>query len=279
MEGGDLALDGFQPRVELVLGQVLQDIIPQDVAGDEFGRIRVDGYAGVVRKLFLLVKLLEGHAFRRDGSDHARGHHVIGLDIVQLDDVLDDLVFGIVDDAFLFTHVGHGRDLFPGNAGVRLIAGQGAADLLHQPDHGIQDDHQTLHDAGEPGQALPVVGSDGFRDDFGEDQDQQRHDGGNEAEPLAAEQEAGLLADAGGADRIGDGVQGKDGGQGAVRIVLELHEQDGVPVPLVFFHREVGDRGGQQGGFQQGTQEGNRHRPEKKYEQQCHTLSPNNLQI
>ena len=96
-----------------------------------------------------------------------------------------------------------------------------------------------------------MAGADGFGDDFGEDEDEDRHDRGDQAEPLAAEQFGGLLAHAGGAHRVGDGVQREDGRQGTVRIVLELGEENGVPVTFFLFHREVGDGGGQKGGLQQ----------------------------
>jgi hypothetical protein len=59
--------------------------------------------------------------------------------------------------------------------------------------------------------------------------------------------------------------------RGTVRIVLELREDDGVPVSLILFHGDVGDRGGEKDGLQEGTQEGDRHRPEQEYEQQSHT--------
>ena len=146
MEGGNLALDAAQAGVELVLGEILQDVVAHDVARDELGGVGVDRDAGVVRKFLLLVELLESHVLRRNRRDHARGHHVVGLDVVQLDDVLDDLVLGIVDDAFLLADVRHRGHLLAGDGGVGFVSGHLAADLLHQPDHGIQDDHQALHD-------------------------------------------------------------------------------------------------------------------------------------
>ena len=251
MEGRDLALDAPQAGVELVLGEVLQHVVAEDVACDEFRGVRVHRDAGVVREFLLLVELLEGHVLRRDGGDHARGHHVIGLDVVQLHDVLDDLVLGIVNDAFFLAHVRHCGHFLAGDAGVRLVTGDAHPEFFHEPDDGIQDDHQAFHDAGQPDEAFPVVGADGLRDDLGEDEDQDRHDGGDQAEPLAAEQFGGLLAHAGGAHGVRDRVQRENGRQGTVRIVLELGEEDGVPVTFFLFHREVGDGGGQKGGLQQ----------------------------
>ena len=96
-----------------------------------------------------------------------------------------------------------------------------------------------------------MVGADGLGDDFGEDEDEDRHEGGDEAEPLAAEQFGGLLAHAGGAHRVRDGIQREDRSQGTVGIVFEFGEEDGVPVTFLLFHGEVGDGGGQKGGLQQ----------------------------
>ncbi len=272
MESGDLAFDAPETGVELVFRQVFQHVVAHDVAGDEFRRVRIDGDAGVVRKLLLLVELLEGHALRGNGRDHARSHDVVGLDVVQLDDVLNDLVLGVVDDTFLFAHVRHGGHFLAGNAGVRLVTGQGTTDLFHQPHEGIEDENQRVHNPGEPQEVLPVIRTDGFGDDLGEDEDQERHQGRYEAEPLAAENEGSLLAHAGGTDGVGDGVQGQDGGQGTVRVVLEFGKADGIAVALLLFHGDVGDRSGHQDRFQQGTQEGDGHGSEKEYEQQCHAL-------
>ena len=89
-------------------------------------------------------------------------------------------------------------------------------------------------------------------------------DGGHESEPAASEQDVGLLAHAGGTDGVGDGVQRKDGRQGALRVRLVLLEKCGGLVALLLAHQNIRNRGGQQARLQRGAEEGDDHRTQQK---------------
>ena len=145
MEGGDFALDAAQPRVEFVFRQVFQDIVAHDVTGNEFRRFRVNGNTGIVGELLLLVELPQRHAFRGDVGHDARRHHLVGFDIVQFDDVLDYLVFAVVQHAFLFADVGHGAHFFTRDGRVRLLVGNAVVQFFDNPDDGIEQIDQKLH--------------------------------------------------------------------------------------------------------------------------------------
>ena len=61
MEGRNLALDGPEAHIKLVLGQILKGVVAEDIPRDEFRGVRVHGNTGVVGEFFLFVELLEGH--------------------------------------------------------------------------------------------------------------------------------------------------------------------------------------------------------------------------
>lgn len=264
VEHGDVPLDVPQTHVELVVGEVLQDVVAHDIAGDELRRLGIDRDAGIVRQVGVFVELPERHGLRSDVGDHPRGHHVVGLDVIELDDVLDDLVLGLVEDALFLADVRHGGDFLAADGDVGVFRGEDAAEVLdedHQRIHGIDEE---VHDAGEPQEVSPAGRADGLRDDFGEQQDEDRGDRRNEAEPLAAEEQGGLAADARRADGVGDGVEGQDGGDGPVDVILEPGEQFGVAVALLLAHGDIRYRRGHQYRFQQRAQEGDSHGHEQK---------------
>ena len=272
VEHGDVALDVAQAHVELVVGEILQHVVAHDVACDELRRLGVDRDAGVVGQVGVLVELAEGHVLRGDVRDHARGHHVVGLDVVQLDDVLDDLVLGLVEDAFLLADVGHRGHFLAADGGFGVFRSEDPAQELDKDHERVHHVYEEIHDAGEPQEVFPPGGADRLRDDFGEQQDEDRGDGGDEAEPFAAEQQGGLAADARGADGVGDRIEGQDRGDGPVDVILQTGEQFGVAVALLLAHGDVRYRGGHQYGFQQRAQEGDSHGHEQKKEQKSHQI-------
>ena len=246
-----LAFDFAEGHVELVLGEVLQRVVAEHVAGDVFGRLGIDGDSGEVVELVVVVVFAQGHAFRRGGGHHAGRHHLLRLHIVQFDDVLDDFVLVFLDDAFLFAHVGDGEHLLAAHHGVLFFLGDQSADQLnhfHEREHEHDEHADGL--AGEAHQAFPAGRADGLGDDLGEDEDEDGGDGGDEAEPAAAEQEGGLLAHAGGANGVGDGVQRQDGRERALRVRLVLLEQRGGLVAFLLAHQNVRDGGGEQARLQ-----------------------------
>ena len=70
---------------------------------------------------------------------------------------------------------------------------------------------------------------DNYHNDFSKkkakDEDEDGGDGRDEAEPFGAEDLGSLLADASGADGVGDGVEGEDGGDGACVVEFVFLEQ------------------------------------------------------
>ena len=63
--------------------------------------------------------------------------------------------------------------------------------------------------------------------------------------------------------RIGYGVQGQDGAEGTVRVLLVFHKQGGVPVSFVFLHGDIGDGRGHKYRLQQRAKERDGHCQEK----------------
>ena len=236
MEGGYLALDALQAHVELVFRQILEHVVTHDVTCYELGRVGINGDAGVVAELLLLVELLEGHALRRYGGHDTRRHDIVSLDVVQLHYVLDHLVFGVVQHALLLAYVGHGTYLLAGNSGVGLVVRNGAAQLEDEPYQGVHDYYQQVHELGQPEQVFPVGSAYSLGNYLGKYQYEYGHEGAYDAEPVVSGEHGGLMADGGGAKGIGYGVEGKNGGQGAVRLGLELQETGGVAVSFFLLH-------------------------------------------
>ena len=147
MECGYLALDAPEAQVEFVFGQILKGVVPQNVSGDVFRRIGINRDAGIVGELLLLVELPECHALRGDGRHNARRHYIVGLDSVQFDYILDNLVLTVVQHAFLFSDVCHGRYFLTGDAKVRIIVRYGAVQLVNYPYNGVEQVHQDVHHA------------------------------------------------------------------------------------------------------------------------------------
>ena len=83
--------------------------------------------------------------------------------------------------------------------------------FVDDPDDGVEQVHQEIHDVGQPQEVFPMGGADGLGHDFREHQDEDGHDGADDAEPMVSGQEGGLMAHGGCTQRVGDGVQGKDG--------------------------------------------------------------------
>ena len=119
-----------------------------------------------MREFLLLVELLECHAFRGNGGHHAGGHYVVGLHLVQFDDVLDNLVFTVIQHAFFLSHIGHGRYLLPRDAGVRIFVGDAVVQFFDNPHNGVEETHQELHYTRKPQKVFPMGGADTFGDYF-----------------------------------------------------------------------------------------------------------------
>ena len=273
VEERDGALDVAKGLAEVVLGEFLEGFAAEDIAGDEVLLLGIDGDAREVGELVVAVELLKGHLLGGGGGDDARRHDVVGFDIVELDDVLDNLVLVLVDDALVLTHVGHGGDLLAADGGFLLVlAGDEFGEPLDEDNHGIEDEDERADGVGrERHEVAPLVGTDGLGDDFGEDEDEDGGDGRDEAEPFGAEDLGGLLADASGADGVGDGVEGEDGGDGACVVEFVFLEQGGslaaallafrlVALAGILAHGDVGEGCRHQHGFQYRTEERYQHR-------------------
>ena len=87
---------------------------------------------------------------------------------------------------------------------------------------------------------MPIRGTDRFRNNFGQNENQQRENSGRDAQILAAENDRRLCADAGRADRMGDGVQGENGRQRPVEIIVQLLENLRPSGILVLQRRDIG---------------------------------------
>ena len=105
------------------------------------------------------------------------------------------------------------------------------------------------------GQGSPVVCSDGFRDDFGEDQDEEGQGQGGQSKIFVSKDFDGLGTYAGSTHGVGQRVEGQDGGDGAVHVSLQFFHDSSAPA---FFcdRLDVGGGGGEHDRFHDGTEEG-----------------------
>ncbi len=117
--------------------------------------------------------------------------------------------------SFMGAEIGHGREFAAAEAAECRSMGQTAGKQFREFDKGVeQPDQQAQAVGGNRCQLPPIAGADGFRDDFGEDQDQQgQHRRGN-ADIGITEYHRGLGSGAGGSHRMGDGIEGQNRGQG-----------------------------------------------------------------
>ena len=215
--------------------------------------------------------LLQGHGFGGHGTHHPRSHSLIGLDVVELDYVLDDLVLVAVYDSFLLPHIGHCGNLLTADGGLVLRGAYPAADVadeFHQRVHY----HQQHRDSpgGETHQAAVLPGSYGLGDNLGADQYEHGGKGGHPSYPHAAEGLGGKHADQRSAEGIGDGIHRQDGRYGPVYIGLISFEENGRTIALFLPHDDVGQRSRHQHGFQNGTKEGDSYRQCQVQQKQKH---------
>ena len=139
---------------------------------------------------------------------------------MQAQDVLDHLEFVVVQSILILAHVSQGADFRP-HVHIVLATTNAAGNQLGQPHKGHQSDHDELQNRRQHGrQSAPVFRPNGLGDNFRQHQNGQGHHRGGRAEPGFAKHHRHLGADPGSPYGMGDRIEGENGGQGFVDIVL-----------------------------------------------------------
>ena len=125
---------------------------------------------------------------RADG-DHvgAVGHDVEGGVVVELEDVVDHLAFGLGDGTLFFTEIGHHADVLLGDA-VFLRIGINAAETKHAVGGNRQQPDQRFHHGGKAqnhaadhlGHRVGLLHGDALGNEFAENQREIGEDDGNQ---------------------------------------------------------------------------------------------------
>ena len=256
------AFDVLEAHVELVLGEEFERVGAEDIAGDELARVGVNRYAGEMVVVVVFVEVAQRHVLRGNGSHNAGRHDVVGLDVLQFDDVLDNLVLALLKLAFFLAHVSHGRQLLAriGDLFFGAVGRDAVGEFFYTPDDRIQEEnHGTECACCKMRQVAPIGGADGLGDDLGEDEYQDSGDDGDETEPCTAEDHRSLTTHARRTDGVGDGIQREDSRQRTVGILFIRVQQCSPLVALSFPHLQVRNGGGQKRGLEYRTEERYRH--------------------
>ena len=176
---------------------------------------------GKRRTLQKLVELPDGCAGTNRMYHSARRHNVFDADFLQVDNVADNAVFIVVQNFFVTSHFGQ-RLNFVLNVGSVF----GTPEHSHNETGYIkkraqQNNHDTQGNAHRRHQLTPVFGTDGFRQNFRKDQNCQGHNAGGKAKVGLAVHGCNLGTDAGGADRMSNGVKRKNGGQRRIYVLFK----------------------------------------------------------
>ena len=183
-----------------------------------------------------LVEFAERHGFYGRCHYGGRRHDILGMEFVEFEERLDNLPFLGLEHAFFNSYVDHGAHLFAADGKRSLVVADEGGDAFGNPDHGEGDDDEHADNArGAERKVAPVGGTDGLGDNFGEDEDADGESGRNVAYDVAAENLGSLCAHCCRTHGIGNGVERKDGGDGAVDVGLVFFQNAGNAVPFLFF--------------------------------------------
>ena len=208
LEIGDRTFQFYQSLVELVIRETLQSIAQENIAGDVFRRIPIDRNSGEMQVSLVLVEIFQCHVLLGRHRNNSRSHHIAGLHLVQLHDILDDFVLVRVYHTLLQTDVRHRRNLVPAHGRLVLILAQ---QIGNQLDNDDKRPHQYCkerdHRCHETHQILPVCRSYSLRDNLRKHQHQQCCQCRNDTEPGTSEQYRRLTAHSRRAQSVRDCVQ------------------------------------------------------------------------
>ena len=110
---------------------------------------------------------------------------------------------------------------------------------------------------------LPVGRTECFRNDLGYDENEECDDSRDESEPLAAEQQRGLLPYPRSTNGVSNGVEGEDSSERPVGLGLIKFHAGGGFKTLRLPHGYVTERRGHETGLQDGAQERDAQRQEQ----------------
>ena len=173
------------------------------------------------------------------GHHHgARSHAIDRANAAEAEQVVDEAALVLLEHPLIRPDLRHGQKIRAAEHGHRLVMLQYLRQELAEPDQWPeQQDHEAQRAHGEGHELLPVGGSQGLGDEFGEDQDCQGH-GDRNQQPRNQRVGVGpdlgrLIANADGTYGMGDGVQSQDRRQWSVDVLLErlqmATEGDGPP--------------------------------------------------
>ena len=119
-------------------------------------------------------------------------------------------------------------------------------DAFGNPDHGEGDDDEHADDARSAERKVaPISGTDGLGDNLGEDKDADGECGRDVTDDVAAENLRSLCAYCRCTHGVGNGVERKDGGNGAVDVGLVFFQYAGNTMSFLFLLCGKGDSGAQ----------------------------------
>ena len=190
------------------------------------------------------------------GYVRAVGHHIFGGAVVELEDVLDHFLFIFLNGAALAAHVHHGADLLFGDflglgVGVHAQQAQHAVGALaQQPHHRAEESRQGQDElAAHPRHALGLLHGDALGHQLAQHQGEVRKYQRNDNDAQGIEQlrihgdargqngpgqHAGkVFRGKGAAQEARQGNAHLYGGEEAVGVFRQLHQQLGYPVALL----------------------------------------------
>lgn len=151
----------------------------------------------------------------------ARRHNVFDADFLQVDNVADKAVFVVVQNFFVTSHFGQRFDFVLNVGSVFGTPEHSHNETGYVKKRAQQNNHDAQGNAHRRHQLTPVFGTDGFRQNFRKDQNCQGHNAGGKAKVGLAVHGGNLGADAGGADRMCNGVKRKNGGQRRIYVLFK----------------------------------------------------------
>jgi|GEM_PF-4603746 len=229
-----------------------QHILTENNAHHVVRVLVIDRHPAVEIPFFMkILGLGHGEMSAQAEGDSPGGHGVTNQFFLQGENVGDHLFFLEIDAAMAPAQAGDGLDLL-GRDEKFLVGGFDKAGCrLDDPHRRAEKFHQHVQGIGDEWGEVPAV-SDPHRlgKDLGEKEDGDGEHGGKPDKVLFPENGRGAGAGHGGAGGVGHGVQGEDGGDGAVDVVFEAVQDPAGSSPCLAEHFYVADGDRVEGGLE-----------------------------
>ena len=245
----------------MVFRESLQEFGTQHIAFDVFLFGIINGQTAVEVEMLVIAaeKLAQRHRLVHRGHHRSGGHNFVSVDFAQLQETAHRLALLGFEHAFFHAHIHHSLHLFTAHRGLHLAAIDEQGDEFGEQHQGIGDDNEHSDDTRGPQcKTAPISGADDLRNDFGHDQNQQRHHSRSYAHRVAftawrtsigVPQFCRLRSHASRTHSVGNGVERKDGGNGTIDVGLIAFEHRGYFVAFLLFDGGKRSGGCQKHGF------------------------------